>query len=221
MFKNNNTKTIVFNSPLQKYVIASVLFGLTIVLEFIGSAKFSSGIGSLFKMALVPLILIGFLLGLKYSLIFATLYACFHILKAFFYSNLMGYMEINGLTLPEKLSVLLLDYFLVDMAYGLSGLLYLPNFSYFNKYKKIWSNLFIIFSLVLFFKFIASRFIWLKILLETIQNNNDYSYPPALLKYPNILCLFYNIIPVLNNFLITGFIFSFLNPRLKMYLQNK
>ncbi|WP_349402022.1 putative membrane protein [Candidatus Phytoplasma solani] len=215
MSKNNNKESIFFISSLQKYVIASTLLSLTIILELtfdnIGLPKIMTEvkIGSFFKISLIPLILIGFLLGFKYSLIFSLLYACFHVLKAFLLKGYWGYMESMNFNLVYKLSSLLLDYFLVDMLYSLSGLLYLPNFLYLDNYKKIWTNLLMIFSLVFLVKCLASYFLWAKYL----PNNTNFILLCS--------CLSFNIIPVLINFLITGFSFCFLNPRIKIYLQNK
>ncbi|MFG6084594.1 MAG: hypothetical protein AB3F67_3050 [Candidatus Phytoplasma solani] len=222
MASNQVKATNIFMSSLQKYVTASMLLGFAIVLELLynqlGIAKISGNIGSWFKIALVPLILIGFLVGLKYSVIFCFLYACFHLSKALFFRNLIGYMESMNFNLFHIIATVFLDYLLVDITYSLSGLFYKPNLEHITHYKKIWTQIILIFSVVLVFKFISSRFIW----FETIKNNSKYvTFLPIPLDNPNLWCLAFNIIPVCINLLIVGFLLCFLNPRIKIYLQNK
>jgi hypothetical protein len=223
MLKINKKETKVFFSPLQKYIIASTLLGLTIFLEFaydkLGMAKMGANIGSFIKISLLPLILIGFLLGGGYSFLFCSLYALFHLFKAIFlseYTNILAYMQAQQMHPLQQIVVLLLDYLLVDLSYSLSFIFYTPNLKYFDNYKIILLNLLIVFALVFSFKCLASYFIWLPL----ITNKQNYFPFLASLNYnPIIWCLFYNLIPVFSTFAFIFVFLFFLNPRIKVYLN--
>ncbi|WP_246454082.1 hypothetical protein [Candidatus Phytoplasma meliae] len=208
---------------LQKYIIASTLLGLTIILELsydkLGIPKMVAGIGSFVKIPLIPLLFIGFLLGMKYSFLFCLIYACFHLVKAICFNHFIDFMRSVGFTNNQILGSAFLDYVLIDLSYSLSGLLFYPRLQYFDNKKKLWTTLLIIFTSAFIFKFLSSRFIWFVKIEETKTNWHAFMNP--LLKHPNIWCAVYNLIPVMANLLLTGFLFSFLNPRIKVYLKHK
>ncbi|MBS2993835.1 hypothetical protein ['Santalum album' aster yellows phytoplasma] len=223
MLKTNNKETKVFFSPLQKHIIASILLGFTIVLEFaydkLGIAKMGANIGSFIKVSLLPLILIGFLLGKKHSFLFCTLYALFHLFKAIFLSesnNILAYMQAQKMRSLQQIAVLLLDYLLVDLSYSLSFVFYTPNLKYFDNYKSILLNLLIVFASVFAFKCLASYFIWLPLIAN---KQNYFPFLAPLINYPIIWCFCYNLIPVFATFIFIFIFLFFLNPRIKTYLN--
>ncbi|WP_225885796.1 hypothetical protein ['Fragaria x ananassa' phyllody phytoplasma] len=207
---------------MQKYIIASTLLGLTIILELsydkLGIPKMVAGIGSFVKISLIPLLFIGFLLGMKYSFLFCMIYACFHLVKAIYFNHFIDFMRSVGFTNNQILGSVFLDYVLVDLSYSLSGLLFYPRLQYFDNKRKIWTTLLIIFTSAFIFKFLSSLLIWF-VSIETKTSWHSFLNP--LLKYPNIWCAVYNLIPVAANLLLTGCLFSFLNPRIKVYLKHK
>ncbi|WP_024563714.1 hypothetical protein [Candidatus Phytoplasma tritici] len=223
MLKIKNKETKVFFSPLQKHIIASTLLGLTIVLEFtydkLGIAKMGSNIGSFIKVSLLPLILIGFLLGKKHSFLFCSLYALFHLFKAIFLSestNILAYMQDQQMRPLQQIAVLLLDYLLVDLSYSLSFVFYNPNLKYFDNYKRILINLLIVFTFVFAFKCLASYFVWLPLITN---KQNYFPFLAPLNHNPIIWCLCYNLIPVFATFAFIFIFLFFLNPRIKTYLN--
>ncbi|CAP18496.1 putative thiamine transporter protein, ThiA/YuaJ family [Candidatus Phytoplasma mali] len=207
---------------LQKTAASASLVSFAIVLDIFWTLTFSwntIGSGTIFKISVLPLILIGFIFGFKYGLLSCILFNFYHLQKASFFT-LKVWLDLFNINSTCSIFIYLLDYTLPDLSYSISGLFYLPDFNNNNHFKKICLALFLIFSLKAIFHILSGYLFWINLTLT----------PEVISKFPNffrklldhkhylIFSIIYNFIPTITTGLLNGVIFYFLNNKFRFKL---
>lgn len=172
---------------------------------------------SFFKIEFLPMVLIGFLFGLKYSLFANLLYLFIHYLMEsgiYLHSGIFENLDFN-----LHVILFLFYFFFPFISCVLSGFFYIKNLKDLNQktiLKIIISAclLIIIFNIVtlmLFYKFFLNQ------LLEKLHIHQIPNIFNNLTLSPQKIYLFYMISSIIVNYLIIGTIIYFLMPRLKDY----
>ncbi|MDY0278044.1 MAG: energy-coupled thiamine transporter ThiT [Acholeplasma sp.] len=117
---------------LQKVVLTTVLVALGIILDLIVSQiaflKMPMG-GNLLGISMVPLVLIGFIFGMKYGFLGGILYGLYSFsLDYFTYVSAFFHDE----KIVKILALIFLDYLIPFTAFGLTGLFHKKNLSTIN-----------------------------------------------------------------------------------------
>ncbi|MFP7699422.1 MAG: hypothetical protein ACLTFB_00395 [Candidatus Phytoplasma pyri] len=208
---------------LQKTAISASLVSFAIFLDIFWTLFFSFNIfgsGTMFKISVFPIILIGFIFGFKYSLGSCILFNLYHLQKASFFT-LKIWSDLFNINSTNSILIYILDYILPDLSYSISGLFYLNDFQNNNHFKKICLSVFLIFSLKAIFHTLSGYFIWVHI----FANDDE-----LIIKLPNFLqqlfnkghyyifSIIYNFIPNILTGLLNGTILCFLSKsKLKLF----
>ncbi|WP_334330923.1 hypothetical protein [Candidatus Phytoplasma prunorum] len=206
---------------LQKTATSASLVSFAIFLDIFWTLTFSwntFGSGTIFKISVLPIILIGFIFGFKYSLGSCILFNFYNLQKASFFT-LKVWLDLFNISSNYSILVYIMDYILPDLSYSISGLFYLPDFQNNNHFKKIFLAVFLIFSLKAILHTLSGYLIWVHVITpEYIIKFPDFLQKLFNNKHYLIFSIFYNFIPSILTGLLNGIILCFLNKsRLKLF----
>jgi hypothetical protein len=197
---------------LKKIIVISILLAISFVTEFfLNKIIFNIDCFSSFlKLELLPIILIGFLFGFKFSFFANLLYIIIHIIFEFAISSQKhGFLtDVQGNN-KLLLSLLLFVFIIPYLSCSISGLSYFFNKKGFYK-KKIF---FLIFSFIIFIQFI-SYFLFSLILFQNMNQKIEHfienlKYITKIIGHnynPIYFFLIYYFISILTTNIVIGFI---------------
>ncbi|MDO8054009.1 hypothetical protein OC707_00870 ['Opuntia sp.' phytoplasma] len=196
---------------LKKVIISSLLLTISFFIEFVFTKFFFQDChGSLIKLELLPIVLIGFLFGLKFSLCANLVYVMIHTALEWPIIN----MFILNQTRYLQLSFLMFFFIFPYMAYSLSGLFQIKNSPYLMKKNIIKSLLLISFmQIISYILCIYSFYYYSYDSLFLIFESDSWiiTHLNPFLSIYWILVIYINIMILLTNTLI-GCILLFLKP---------
>lgn len=219
------------NKELTKVTITAILVAVSIVLDIIISSIPGLNLsmpfgGKFFGISVFPLIIIGLLFGLKYGLIGGFVYALYNFSFDYliYISTLKATLESwTGTTWSawHIMALILFDYLIPFMAYGLSGLFKKDNF---NTMKNIVKAVLLVSFVRLISASIGGVLLWgssIKYASEAGDNNVATKIFGFVNNNLILYSLFYNLIYILTTTILIIFVFFVTRKNLQIIVESK
>lgn len=212
------------NLSLEKIIIISLFIALTYLanelskIYLLNFFKMPFG-GYFFKFSLFLLLLSGFLLNWKHSLIVCLFFSFYHIFRSF-PEFLTANKEIWKLNLSQNIWVIFLDYLLPDLSFSATGFFYHNALTKLKNKKTIACSIFITLFLRTFFYFCSSYFIFIDIIFKnSYKKDSFWIFLYKILEYsPFLFCFIYNLIPFIISYIFSLMLIIFFKPYIEKHL---